>query len=107
MDQLSGKLLRGKYPCATLHGNMAQTYRLRAISDFKNGKVPYLIATDLAGRGIHVDKLDLVINYNIPNENDSYVHRIGRTGRVGEKGEAISFVSEHDKKKMARGANIY
>lgn len=99
VDQLSGKLLRGKYPCATLHGNMAQTYRLRAISDFKNGKVPYLIATDLAGRGIHVDKLDLVINYNIPNENDSYVHRIGRTGRVGEKGEAISFVSEHDKKR--------
>lgn len=99
VDQLSSKLLRGKYNCVALHGKMAQKYRLRAISDFKNGKVPYLIATDLAGRGIHVDQLDLVINYTIPHENESYVHRIGRTGRVGEKGEAISFVSEHDKKR--------
>ncbi len=99
VDQLTQLLSRSRYACTALHGAMAQKYRLRAISDFKNGKVPYLIATDLAARGIHVDQLNLVINYNIPFEDESYVHRIGRTGRVGEKGEAISLVSVHDQKR--------
>lgn len=100
VDGLHKKLLQGRYPCTALHGKMAQKFRLRAISDFKNGKVPYLIATDLAGRGIHVDKIDLVINYNIPHDNESYVHRIGRTGRVDHVGQAISFVSTHDMKRF-------
>lgn len=99
VDQLAEKFKKGKYPCTALHGKMAQKYRLRAISDFKNGKVPYLIATDLVARGIHVDDLDLVINYNIPVDNENYIHRIGRTGRAGKKGEAISFVSSHDQKR--------
>ncbi|WP_105614761.1 DEAD/DEAH box helicase [Vallitalea okinawensis] len=99
VEQLTKRLSQAKYPCTALHGKMAQKYRLRAISDFKNGKYPFMIATDLAGRGIHIDNLNLVINYNIPVEDESYVHRIGRTGRVGEKGMAISFVSPHDKKR--------
>lgn len=98
-DQLVQKLINGKYDCIALHGGMAQKDRLRAISAFKNGDVTYLIATDLAARGIHVDRLDLVVNYNIPSDNENYVHRIGRTGRVGEEGQAISFVSVHDQKK--------
>ncbi|PKM52100.1 MAG: RNA helicase [Firmicutes bacterium HGW-Firmicutes-7] len=98
-DQVVQKLIIGKYDCMALHGGMAQKDRLRAISAFKNGEVTYLVATDLAARGIHVDSLDLVVNYNIPNDNENYVHRIGRTGRVGEEGRAISFVSVHDQNK--------
>jgi len=101
VDQLSDRLSRARFKCVSLHGDMAQKYRLRSISEFKDAKVPILVATDLAARGIHVDKLDLVVNYNVPQEDDSYVHRIGRTGRVGEKGEAITFVSEHDRKRWA------
>lgn len=99
VDQLTQKLSKARYACSAVHGKMAQKYRLRAIADFKNSKVPYLIATDLVARGIHIDGLDLVVNYNIPFENESYVHRIGRTGRAGEKGQAISFVSVPDKKR--------
>ncbi|VDN48378.1 ATP-dependent RNA helicase DbpA [Petrocella atlantisensis] len=98
-DQLVQKLIKGKYDCMALHGGMAQKDRLRAISTFKDGEVTYLIATDLAARGIHVDSLDLVVNYNVPMDNENYVHRIGRTGRVGEEGRAITFVSTHDQRK--------
>lgn len=99
VDNLYEKLKVGKYACAALHGAMAQKYRLKAIADFRDGRIQYLVATDLAARGIHVDKLDLVINYNVPIEAENYVHRIGRTGRAGEKGEAITFVNVHDKKR--------
>lgn len=98
-EQVVKKLINGKYDCIALHGGMAQRDRLRAISTFKNGEVSYLVATDLVARGIHIDRLDIVINYNIPIDNENYVHRIGRTGRVGEEGQAISFVSVHDQKK--------
>lgn len=96
VDSLIEKLKIGHYSCAPLHGAMVQNLRLKSISDFKEGQVQYLVATDLAARGIHVDKLDLVINFNVPNELENYVHRIGRTGRAGEKGEAITFVNVHD-----------
>ena len=98
VDNLVEKLKVGKYAVAPLHGAMAQKYRLKSIADFKDGRIQYLVATDLAARGIHIDKLDLVINYNVPNEAENYVHRIGRTGRAGEKGEAITFVNVHDVK---------
>ena len=96
VDSLIEKLKIGHYSCAPLHGAMPQNLRLKSISDFKEGQVQYLVATDLAARGIHIDKLDLVINFNVPNEHENYVHRIGRTGRAGEKGEAITFVNVHD-----------
>ena len=98
VDHLIEKLKIGKYTCAAIHGAMDQKYRLQSIRDFKEGKVQFLVATDLASRGIHIDKLDLVINYNVPSELENYVHRIGRTGRAGEKGEAITFINEADKK---------
>lgn len=96
VDHLIEKLRIGRYSCVALHGAIAQKYRLQAINEFKEGRVQFLVATDLAARGIHVDKLDLVINYNVPVETENYVHRIGRTGRAGEKGEAITFVNVHD-----------
>lgn len=99
VDHLIEKLNIGKYTCAPIHGAMDQKYRLQSIKAFKEGKIQFLVATDLAARGIHVDKLDLVINYNVPSELENYVHRIGRTGRAGEKGEAITFVSPSEKQK--------
>ena len=76
-----------------IHGGLDQKTRFNNIMKFKKGKVKYLIATDVAARGIHVNKLSHVINYNVPFENESYVHRIGRTGRLGETGVAITFVT--------------
>jgi superfamily II DNA/RNA helicase len=97
-DDLLAKLKKGGYSCTVLHGGLPQRDRLRAINLFKNKEVTYLIATDLAARGIHIDALDLVINYNVPVDCENYVHRIGRTGRAGEIGQAITFVSVHEKK---------
>lgn len=99
VDQVAEKLRRGGFACTSLHGKMAQKYRLRAIRDFKEGKVPYMVATDLAGRGIHVDDLELVVNYGVPVESESYVHRIGRTGRAGNQGQALSLVSPNEQKR--------
>lgn len=98
VDDLIDKLKVGKYSCAPIHGAMAQNLRLNSINAFKEGQVQYLVATDLAARGIHVDKLALVINYNVPMDAENYVHRIGRTGRAGENGEAITFVNVHDQR---------
>ena len=74
-----------------IHGNKSQNKRNKAIKDFKSGKVKVLVATDIAARGIDIDDLSCVINYEIPNIAETYVHRIGRTGRAGAEGRAISF----------------
>ena len=78
---------------AAIHGNKSQTARTRALSDFKSGKVRALVATDIAARGIDVDRISHVINYDMPVEPETYVHRIGRTARAGADGDAISFCS--------------
>ncbi|BAO55805.1 DEAD/DEAH box helicase [Nonlabens marinus] len=76
---------------AAIHGNKSQTARQRALGDFKDGKLQALVATDIAARGIDIDELSYVINYDLPNVPESYVHRIGRTGRAGASGLAASF----------------
>lgn len=101
VDFVAEKLQSHGISCAALHGAMDQKYRIKAINHFKEGDVNYLVATDLAARGIHIDSLDLVVNYSIPYDKENYVHRIGRTGRAGEKGEAISFVSDEEEKAWA------
>ena len=78
---------------AAIHGNKSQTARTRALADFKSGKVQALVATDIAARGIDVDSISHVINYDMPVEPETYVHRIGRTARAGADGDAISFCS--------------
>jgi ATP-dependent RNA helicase RhlB len=83
-------------PCEGLAGDIPQKKRLSTLNKFKNGELKYLIATDVAGRGIHVDGVTHVINYELPDDAEDYVHRIGRTGRAGASGTAISFVSEDD-----------
>lgn len=80
-----------------IHGNKSQSARERALEWFKNRSVSILVATDIASRGIDVDKLTHVINYDIPEQAESYVHRIGRTGRAGESGEAISLCDQNEK----------
>lgn len=80
------------YPCNKIHGGMEQDDRLSAMKRFKRGEYRYLIATDVAARGIDIENISLVINYDIPLDEENYVHRTGRTGRAGQKGKAISFV---------------
>lgn len=80
-----------------IHGNKAQTARQRALTNFKNHTTRVLVATDIAARGIDVDDLEYVINYDIPNESETYVHRIGRTGRAGASGTAFSFCDTEEK----------
>jgi len=81
---------------AVLSGDISQKKRIRTLNDFKNGKIRVLVATDVAGRGIHVEGVSHVINYTLPHQPENYVHRIGRTGRAGSLGTAISFASETD-----------
>ena len=76
--------------CAAIHGDRNQNQRQKALKDFKDGNIRVLVATDIAARGIDINKLRYVINYDIPNESETYVHRIGRCGRAGEEGIAIS-----------------
>ena len=89
-DRIVSNLRKAKIECAAIHGDKGQNQRQRALSDFKEGKIRVLVATDIAARGIDIDKLRYVINYDIPNEPESYVHRIGRCGRANEEGISIS-----------------
>lgn len=89
--------LEGKgYSCKALHGANTQSNRMRSIQQFKKGDFEVLVATDVAARGIHVDDLSLVINYDVPQDKDNYIHRIGRTGRAGNGGRAITLVTKDD-----------
>jgi ATP-dependent RNA helicase RhlE len=80
-----------------LHGNKAQNARVRALDAFRNGKVRILVATDIAARGIDVPNISHVVNYELPNEPESYVHRIGRTARAGAEGAALSFCDQTER----------
>ena len=96
VDQVQSFLTRNGYASRALHGDIPQKTRMRNIQQFKRGDYNILVATDVAARGIHVEGLSLVINYDVPVELDSYIHRIGRTGRAGQDGRAISLVTGDD-----------
>ena len=89
-DRIVRNLQKNNIDAAAIHGDKSQTQRQRALQSFKDYKVRVLVATDIAARGIDIDKLSYVLNYDIPNEPETYVHRIGRCGRAGEKGVSIS-----------------
>jgi ATP-dependent RNA helicase RhlE len=93
---LARDLMKRKYRASALQGNMSQNQRQRAIDGFRSGKHDILVATDIAARGIDVTQITHVINFDIPNTVDAYTHRIGRTGRVDQTGEAYTFVTEAD-----------
>lgn len=82
---------------AAIHGNKSQNARNKALDDFKNSKIRVLVATDIAARGIDIDELPHVVNYELPNIPETYVHRIGRTGRAGSEGKAVSFCDEEER----------
>jgi ATP-dependent RNA helicase RhlE len=92
-NRLSEQLIRDGISSAAIHGNKSQGARTRALSDFKAGSVRALVATDIAARGIDIDRLPQVVNFELPNVAEDYVHRIGRTGRAGTEGRALSLVS--------------
>lgn len=92
-DRLTGQLLRAGLRVAAIHGNKSQGARTRALSDFRNNRVQLLVATDIAARGLDIEALPHVVNYELPQIAEDYVHRIGRTGRAHYSGEAISLVS--------------
>ncbi len=94
--KLYDHLKRDGYKVVMLSGEIAQDKRLKMLDQFKNGQHNIMIATDVAGRGIHVDGVSHVINFTLPEHSDDYVHRIGRTGRAGSSGVSISFLSEDD-----------
>ncbi len=96
VDQVHSFLTRKGYASHALHGDIAQSTRMKTMQQFKQGEFHILVATDVAARGIHIDDLSLVFNYDIPIEKDSYIHRIGRTGRAGNGGRAISLVTGDD-----------
>ncbi len=96
VQYLSGKLYAEELPCVWLEGKMPQDKRNKAISRFKSGEIKVLVATDVAARGLDIDDISHVINFDMPRKVDIYIHRIGRTGRAGNKGTAISLVEAHD-----------
>src|SRR5712671_3885246 len=95
-DRLARQLDQKGVRTATLHSNRSQNQRLRALKDFKSGAVRVLVATDVAARGIDVDGISHVVNYDFPMHSEDYVHRIGRTGRAQAIGDAISFITPED-----------
>jgi ATP-dependent RNA helicase RhlE len=98
--QLTKNLVK-TYPVAEIHSNRSQNQRQAALDGFRSGKYRMLIATDIAARGIDVKDIQLVINYDLPDEAESYIHRIGRTGRAGQNGKAVS-IATPDQGKLVR-----
>ena len=94
--KLADRLSAHNIDCAVLSGDIAQKKRIRTLDDFRSGKIRILVATDVAGRGIHVEGVSHVINYNLPLDPEDYVHRIGRTGRAGASGISVSFATEDE-----------
>lgn len=93
VDELCEELNKHDIKATSLHGDMKQEFRSRVMEQFRNGTSPILIATDVAARGIDVDNIDLVVNFDIPQDMEYYIHRVGRTGRAGKKGLAITLIS--------------
>ena len=100
VDELTGHLAARGYGADKMHGDMTQAMRERVIAKFRKRGIEFLVATDVAARGLDVDDIEVVFNYDLPHDGDDYIHRIGRTGRAGRSGRAISFVSGRELYKM-------
>ncbi|MFQ8758824.1 MAG: DEAD/DEAH box helicase [Intestinimonas sp.] len=102
-NKVAGDLMKAGISAAAIHGNKSQTARQQALSDFKAGRIQVLVATDIAARGIDIEELSHVFNYNLSEVPETYVHRIGRTGRAGHGGCAVSFC-DFAEKEYLRGS---
>ena len=96
-NKLAKSLCDAGFPADAIHGNKSQAQREKALEKFKKGLTPVLVATDVAARGVDVKDVGLVVNFDLPNEPEAYVHRIGRTGRAGAEGRAVSFCAEDER----------
>jgi ATP-dependent RNA helicase RhlE len=92
--------VRDGLACAAIHGNKSQGARTRALDDFKQGRIRVLVATDIAARGLDITELPHVVNFELPHVPEDYVHRIGRTGRAGLRGKALSLVSRDERERL-------
>jgi ATP-dependent RNA helicase RhlE len=101
-DKISDRLERSGIASTAIHSNRTQPQRMKALEGFRQGKYRVLVATDIAARGIDVDGISHVINYDIPRDAEDYLHRIGRTGRAGATGDAITFVAGEDRDMVRR-----
>jgi len=101
-SRLASQLVRDGIDATAIHSDRTQQERTEALAGFKEGKIRVLVATDIAARGLDIDQLPCVINYELPHTPEDYVHRIGRTGRAGQSGEAISLVSEAENEYLER-----
>jgi ATP-dependent RNA helicase RhlE len=100
-NKIAKHLVKSGLPAEAIHGNKSQTARETALANFKAKRTRILVATDIAARGIDIDELSHVMNYDLPEVPETYVHRIGRTGRAGHNGSALSFCDEEEKKLLA------
>jgi superfamily II DNA/RNA helicase len=102
VKQLSNELKRSKFSIEEIHSDLEQDKREQVLQDFRNKKLKILVATDILSRGIDIEEIDLVINYDVPNDGEDYVHRIGRTARAASEGTAYTFVTEKEQQKFAQ-----
>jgi ATP-dependent RNA helicase RhlE len=105
-NRLAGQLEADGLSCAAIHGNKSQSARVRALNEFKSGKVRVLVATDVAARGLDIERLPYVVNYELPHVPEDYVHRIGRTARAGLEGNAVSLVCVDEHRLLADIENL-
>jgi superfamily II DNA/RNA helicase len=96
VDEIHHKLTSKNFTVTSIHSDMPQAERTRIVNEFRNGEARILLSTDLLSRGIDVQQVSIVINYDVPSNVDNYIHRIGRSGRFGRKGVAINFVTVTD-----------
>ena len=99
-NRLAERLVRDGLACAAIHGNKSQGARTRALDDFKQGRIRVLVATDIAARGLDITELPHVVNFELPHVPEDYVHRIGRTGRAGLRGKAVSLVCREERERL-------
>ena len=107
VDMLTNKLIHNNFSVSSIHGDMIQSMRDKIVKEFRDGQSRVLITTDLLSRGIDIQQISIVVNYDIPKEIESYIHRIGRSGRYGRKGVAINFVTDYDKEKIKQIESYY
>jgi superfamily II DNA/RNA helicase len=102
VKQLSNELKRSKFSIEEIHSDLEQDKREQVLQDFRNKKLKILVATDILSRGIDIEDIDLVINYDVPNDGEDYVHRIGRTARAASEGTAYTFITEKEQQKFGQ-----
>ena len=100
VEDLYNRLMDDNFPVSQIHGDLTQEERNTIMNNFRKGESRILISTDLLSRGIDIQQISLVINYDLPNNIENYIHRIGRSGRYGRKGTSINFITKYDFTKM-------